>query len=166
MSDLANNARFVGGMRLPVWLAALFLSLAACEDQAQTTAEQAAPPPPAVGVAEAAIKGVRQSYEFICRLQAVDIVDVHARVTGVLEQRLFVEGKRVDRGDALYTIEREPFQATVQQRWADLKRAEAALTNANLALARGERLLKRGNISEATVDDRRAAQKTAEANLL
>jgi membrane fusion protein (multidrug efflux system) len=100
------------------------------------------------------------------RVVAVDQVQLRARVTGVLEQRLFEEGADVKAGDLLFVIEKAPYQAVVDQRRAELASAEANRVNTAVQLRRGEELVKNRNIPQAEVDQRRAADEMAAAQIL
>ena len=74
-----------------------------------------ATPLPAVGVRPAVLKGVAQSFEFVGRVRAVEMVEIRARVEGFLEKVLFREGQDVKAGDLLYQVEKVQFQAQVDQ---------------------------------------------------
>jgi len=129
-------------------------------------AQQAGPPPPAVGVQLAAIKGVVRSYEFIGRIQAIGIVALRARVEGFLDKVLFREGQDVKTGDLLYQIEKPPYQALVDQAQANVAAAQATAVNAELQYNRSLELLKKQFTPQATVDQNRAALDTARAQIL
>jgi membrane fusion protein, multidrug efflux system len=105
-------------------------------------------------------------FGFNGRVVAVDEVQLRARVTGLLEQRLFEEGADVDVGDLLFVIEKAPYQAVVEQRRAELASAEAIRIDTAVQLQRGEELVKNNNIPEAEVDQRRAADQMAAAQIL
>jgi hypothetical protein len=92
--------------------------------------------PPAVGVITVESRPMTDSYEFNGRIQATDIVNIVARVTAFMEKQLFVEGSDVKKGDLLYILERQPFQAAVDLQKAAIAQAEAQLENANISLAR------------------------------
>ncbi|MFN3450487.1 MAG: efflux transporter periplasmic adaptor subunit, partial [Roseococcus sp.] len=92
--------------------------------------------PPAVGVVEARRQAVTELTEFIGRVEAIQRVDIRARVTGYLEARLFQEGSEVEEGAPLFRIERAPFEAQLEQARAAVASAEAQLYNARVALAR------------------------------
>jgi membrane fusion protein, multidrug efflux system len=141
--------------------------LSACGERAegQANAPQQ-PPPPAVGVVEAQSKDVRRAYRFVGRIEAVDTVDLTARVQGYLESRFFREGDEVFPGQVLFAIEPDQYEAEVERLKAEVARAEADLLNARQQLRRGEDLLNNRNIPEAEVDQRRAAVAMAKANLL
>src|SRR6202166_1708141 len=67
--------------------------------------------PPAVGIVEATRRPITESSEFLGRIEAVNRVNVVARVTAFLEKRLFEEGNEIKKGDKLYLLERGPFEA-------------------------------------------------------
>jgi membrane fusion protein (multidrug efflux system) len=140
--------------------------LAACEQQAETSAATAAVPPPAVTVISVQPTEVTPGAGFNGRVVAVDEVQLRARVTGFLEQRLFDEGADVAAGDLLFVIEKAPHQAVVEQRQAELASAEANRANTAVQLQRGEELVKNNNIPAAEVDERRAADQMAAAQIL
>jgi membrane fusion protein (multidrug efflux system) len=140
--------------------------LAACEQQADSSAATAAGPPPAVTVISVRPTEVTPGVGFNGRVVAVDEVQLRARVTGFLEKRLFEEGADVDAGDLLFVIEKAPYQAVVEQRQAELASAEANRANTAVQLQRGEELAKSNNIPQAEVDERRAADLMAAAQIL
>jgi membrane fusion protein (multidrug efflux system) len=140
------------------------LTIGACDRKSEQQA--AAPPPPAVSVTAAATRNVADRYEFVGRVEAVDRVELRARVTGFLEKRLFEEGGMVKAGDLLFQIQQDEYKATLDERKADLASAEAQRINTKAQLARAEVLLKTKDIPEATVDIRRAEDATAAAKVL
>ena len=140
--------------------------LAACEQQAETSAATPASPPPAVTVISLQPTEVTPGFGFNGRVVAVDEVQLRARVTGFLEQRRFEEGADVQAGDLLFVIEKAPYQAVVEQRQAELASAEANRANTAVQLQRGEELVKNNNIPKAEVDQRRAADQMAAAAIL
>ena len=78
-------------------------------------AQQAAPPP-AVLVQPAELRSMTKQAEFVGRAEALEKVDLRARVQGFLGSRLFKEGDDVKEGQVVFTIEREPFEAGVRRR--------------------------------------------------
>ena len=115
-------------------------------------------PPPAVGVVEARRQPVTESTDFIGRIEAISRVDIRARVTGFLEQRLFTEGAEVAENAPLFRIERAPFEAQHDQARANVASADAQLQNARTALARARELRSTGAGTQAAV-------RTTEINL-
>ena len=67
---------------------------------------------------------INPAQEFVGRVEAVDRVELRARVTGFLQEVLFKEGELVKEGAPLYRIEPEPFQAAVQQAQGALVKAQ------------------------------------------
>lgn len=121
--------------------------------------------PPSVGVIAAAMTAITETTEINGRVQAIERVDLTARVTGFLDERLFVEGADVKKGDLLFRIERAPFEAEVEARRATVAQAQAQLENVNLTLARAEKLLETNAGTQSAADNARAAQRTAVAQL-
>jgi membrane fusion protein (multidrug efflux system) len=127
-------------------------------------AQQAAPPP-AVLVQPAELKPIASQSEFIGRAAAVDKVELRARVKGFLGPRLFNDGDLVKKNQVVFTIERETYQATVDQKIAQRDAAQAALTNADLQLNRASELLKTNTGTKQTYDQRLSEQLQAKAQL-
>ncbi|MEJ5364976.1 MAG: efflux RND transporter periplasmic adaptor subunit [Desulfosoma sp.] len=102
----------------------------------------AAPPGPAgdgpvtVGVVPVTIQDVNPAAEYVGHVEAIQAVDIRARVEGFLQEVRFREGSRVRAGDVLYVIEQDLYKARVDASKAQLAQAEAALD-------RSERYLKR-----------------------
>lgn len=141
----------------------LALGLAACGQEQQ--ASQAPPSVPGVVVAKAEQRDVNPPQMFNGRAEAKDSVDLLARVEGFLERRHFTEGKAVKAGDMLFSIEKAPFVATVQQKEADLARAQAEERNARVQLDRAKQLLRTQNIPQSEADKREALYLTAAAEV-
>lgn len=118
-----------------------------------------------VGVVPAEKKALADTNRFVGRIEAVEHVEVRARVTGFLEKVEFKDGDHVKEGAALYRIERGPFEAAVQQAQAAVAKAEASLNNARIQKQRAEELIKTNAISVAVRDDRETAAREAEGSL-
>jgi len=122
--------------------------------------------PPAVGVITVKQQSITETDEFVGRIQAVERVDLVARVTGFLEKRLFTEGAEVKPGDLLYQIEKPPFEADVEAKTAAVAQANAQLQNASITLGRANALLNTPAGQRSTVDDATASQRSNAALLL
>jgi membrane fusion protein, multidrug efflux system len=146
-----------------LFLAAFAMALLGACGQEEETSAAAPPPPPAVTVIPVVPTEITPGVEFNGRVVAVDEVQLRARVTGFLEQRLFEEGADVAAGDLLFVIEKGPYQAIVAQRQAELASAEANKANTAAQLQRGEELLQNNNIPKSEVDLRRAQDQMAAA---
>src|SRR5260221_1993630 len=139
------------------------LLLAGCGEK---KAAPAPAPPPSVGLTPAAVKGVSQSYGFVGRIKAIETVQLRARVEGFLDKVLFREGDDVKNGQLLYQIEKDQFQALVDEAQANLAAAQAKTVNAQLQYNRSLELVKNQNIPQATVDQNRANLQSAQAAVL
>lgn len=123
-------------------------------------------PPPAVGIVEARRQPVTESTEFIGRVEAINRVELRARITGFLEERLFQEGTEVEEGKLLFRMERAPFEAQLDQARANVASAEAQLSNARTALARARELRTTGAGTQVALDNALAQERTSSATLL
>ena len=124
---------------------------------------QQAGPPPAVLVQAVEARPLAQQAELIGRAAAVDKVELRARVKGFLGPRKFTDGDPVKEGQVLFTIEREPYQAAVDQKKAARDAAKAALANADGQLRRAAELLRTNTGTQVTYDQRLSEQLQAKA---
>jgi len=138
-------------------------ALAGCGDNSGGKA--AAPPPPQVTAAHPVVRPVVEHDDFTGRFEAVEAVEVRARVSGVLESVLFREGGMVKQGDLLFVIDRRPYQAAVDQALAAVKSAKARVDFAVGDLDRARSLSKSGNISEQVLETRRQTAQVAQADV-
>lgn len=142
----------------------LALAVASCgRDDAKQSQQQT--PAPGVMVTKAERRDVRPTEQFTGRAEAKDHVDLIARVQGFLEQRYFTEGEEVKAGKLLFRLEQPPFIATVEQREADLARAQAEERNARVQLERARQLLRSANIPQSEADKREALHLTTLAQV-
>jgi membrane fusion protein (multidrug efflux system) len=150
------NVAFVRGMTL---LGKLLLLTSPAMGQAGPGA------PPAVGVITAQKRPMAESTEINGRIQAPQLVNVVARVTAFMNERLFAEGADVKSGDLLYTLERAPFEADVEAKQGTVAQTHAQLENANLTLARAQELLQKLAGTQVTADSALAAKRALDAQL-
>ena len=120
----------------------LLLGIAFASIAAEAPWAQPAPGgPPAVGVVEAHRQAITQTNEFNGRIEAINRVNIVARVTAFLDKQLFTEGAEVKKGDLLYQLEKGPFQADVAAKQAQVAQLQATLVNAHLTTERARTLL-------------------------
>lgn len=134
-----------------------------CGDKADTPAAPAAVP--AVTVAPVVLKDVTASLGFTGRVEAVDSVELRARVQGFLEQQRFEEGAPVNKGDILFVIEKEPFEAAVAAAEGALARTEAESVRTEKDRERYEQLVAKGDVSRQRFDEAVAAEMAAKAEM-
>ena len=143
---------------------ALSLMLAAC-GKTETPATAAAAPAPAVTVTRVVQQDVTPRSTFTGRIEAVDKVDLRARVQGFLEQRLFEEGGDVKEGQILFVIEKPRYEAAVEDARGAVLRAEGALKLANIEVDRFGELLAKKAVAQNDYDQRVAKQTEAQGLL-
>ena len=105
-------------------------------------------------VAEVRAEKLAEWDEYQGEFEAIDAVEIRPRVSGYLVRVPFVEGKEVRKGDVLFEIDPEPYQATLDERRADLARTRARLALVERDAERGERLVKAQAISQEEMDTR------------
>ncbi len=135
-------------------------TLSACSDKPQ---QQAAPPAPPVTVAQPTKRTVTDWDEFTGRFEAVEEVQVRARVGGFVTSVEFRDGAIVHAGDLLYVIDPRPFEAVAEQADGQLSDARAKVELAKRELDRGLSLVQTSAVSEQVVDQRRQALQAAHA---
>ena len=121
--------------------------------------------PPSVGVIEVQKRGVIESQQFVGRMQAIDKVDITARITAVITERAFVEGGEVQKGDLLYRLERGTFEAALASAEAAVAQMTAMHANAVLTTNRAGALLSTPAGQRSTYDAAVAAQASWAAQL-
>ena len=121
--------------------------------------------PPAVGVIEATRRPITETSEFLGRIEAINRVNVVARVTAFLERRLFEEGAEIKKGDQLYQLERGPFQADLASKQAQVAQLQATLENARLTADRARTLLGGPAGQQSIYDAAIANQRSLEAQV-
>lgn len=158
------------GLRIS-WILASTLALAACGSgnsgggETQGQQQQQQQPPVPVDVVSVIPHTVDVTAEYPGRVQGARTVQVLARVEGILLKRHFTEGQIVEKGDLLATIDPKPFQATVNQRKAELASAKASLNQAQRTWRRVHKLYELDAVSEAERDDALSRLETARASV-
>ncbi len=142
--------------RLP--LVGLVSLVAACQQP------QAAQPPrlPEVTVSQPVARDVVELDEHTGRLEAVESVEVRARVSGYLQAVHFTDGALVKKGASLFVIDPRPYQAELDRAKAASQQAMARYERTQKDLARAEQLVKFRAISREDRDTRSADQREAE----
>jgi RND family efflux transporter MFP subunit len=142
----------------------LALLAQACSEQAAQA--PASPPPPAVTVANPLEKNVVEWDEYTGRFEAVDTVEVRARISGVLDDVKFKDGAIVNQGDLLFVIDPRPFERVLDRDRAALQGAKVQQEFAEKDLERAKPLIANNTISAQLFDQRTQAVRAAQANVL
>lgn len=113
-----------------------------------------APPPPTVTVAKPLVKELVEWKDFTGQFQAVESVDVRARVSGYLESINFTDGQVIKKGDLLFVIEPKPYELALETAKAQQAQAEAQLDLAKAQLERTAQLKQKDYATQETYDER------------
>ncbi|UGQ48151.1 efflux RND transporter periplasmic adaptor subunit [Massilia endophytica] len=155
------------GRPLAAALAAAGLAAAAlsgCDSAKGKAAEAPAAGGPPISAATVIEKQVSETQEFSGRLEAIDRVEIRARVSGFITAVNFKPGSEVKKGDVLFVIDQRPYAAEAARAEAAANSARARADLARLELARAERLLADKAIAQREFDERASAQKELDAN--
>jgi membrane fusion protein (multidrug efflux system) len=117
--------------------------------------------PPSVTVVAVVEKDIRPSISFTGRVEAIDKVDLRARVDGFLEKKLFIEGQDVKAGDLLFVMEKGQYEAAVAQAQGNLEAAQALLSLAEVEVKRQTDLVAKSAAPQSQLDLARAKQQQA-----
>jgi RND family efflux transporter MFP subunit len=144
-------------------LPAILLVLASgCEDRNL----YAPPPPPEVTVSQPTREKITGYLEFTGNTQAINTVQLTARVQGYLEKVLFNDGDRVKQGQLLFLIEQDQYKARLQQAEAQVQQVKAQLDHAETELARFSGLVRQNAAAQTDADNWRFQRDSARASLL
>mgnify|MGYP001397460431 CR=1 FL=1 len=161
-----STAPFVHRRPAAAALAAAALVLAACSDGRGDAKAQAGPPPaPPVSVAAAIERQVIESDEFPGRVEAVDSVDVRARINGYLQSVHFKPGAEVRKGELLFTLDPRPFEAQVAAAESQVAAPRSQLDLARIELKRNEEMWADRATSKREFDDAVTRVRTLESQL-
>jgi RND family efflux transporter MFP subunit len=141
----------------------LAVTLSGCGDKPPQQAAAAAPP---VTVAQPTKRTVTDWDEFTGRFEAVEEVQVRARVGGFVTSVEFRDGAFVNTGDLLYVIDPRPFEAVAEQADGQLSDARARAELGKRELDRALRLNETQAVADSIVDQRRQALQAANAAIL
>jgi membrane fusion protein, multidrug efflux system len=136
------------------------IALAGCRPARETPP---IPPPPAVTVARPVSYPVQAIYEYNGYLDAVESVQIRARVKGFLTEVHLAEGREIDKGDLLFRIDNREYVAAVKKADAERLKALAELKRAKNEEERSKPLVMARNLSQEEFQQRVAARETAEA---
>ncbi|MEJ5347674.1 MAG: efflux RND transporter periplasmic adaptor subunit [Desulfosoma sp.] len=120
--------------------------------------------PVPVGVVPVRVKDVSPVTEYVGHVEAIQAVDIRARVEGFLQEVRFREGARVRSGDVLYVIEQDLYKARVEASMARVAEAEAALERADRYLKRLQ-AARSESVPATEMDSAEAARAEAAARL-
>ena len=142
-------------------VAAMGLMLSACGETPEAAAPQAMP----VQTITVSGRPLPEIVELPGRIEAVRVAEVRARVTGIIQRRLFEEGTTVRAGQALFRIDPSELRAAQAQVEASLQRARATAANTAAVVDRYQPLVEQNAISRQEYDAAVAANRGARADV-
>jgi membrane fusion protein (multidrug efflux system) len=153
-----KTSAFTFCLLLTAWIVA-----AGCTQQPEQSAQ--APPPPEVSVVVTKAQEVPIHFEFVGQVYGHKDIAIRARVEGFLEGIHFDEGASVQKGQPLYTLESQPFEADVAAKMSGVAEAKIHLAKAASDLARIKPLAQRNAVSQSDLDAAVAQHDAAEASV-
>ena len=159
--SVSSFSLMVGARKVAAVLALATL-VASCGEQKQ---QAGGPPPPAVTVAKPVKRTVVDYDEYVGRFAAINSVEIRARVSGYLDKIHFKDGQLVKQGDLLFTIDKRPFQNTLDQARANLVQAQSNLAFTESDYTRGQQLVRDKTITDQTFEQRAQAFRNAKAGV-
>lgn len=131
-----------------VFFCLMMLNTPACEKK-----KPGDQPPPVVTVMDVIRRDMPVAFEYVAQTQSSHLVNIHARVSGFLDKRMYAEGAVVKEGQTLFQMDARPFQVQFDQARAALAGHEAALETARLNLARIKPLAEQNALSQKDLDE-------------
>jgi membrane fusion protein (multidrug efflux system) len=130
----------------------LTMSLLALQSCGKNASAPPQPPPPEVGVLKVGTAAVTIFDDYPAQTEAVQSVEIRARVGGILQQQAYKEGSTVKKGDLLFLIDQEQFASALAQATANLGQAQASWLNSRQNLTRLRSLIAAKAISQQDLD--------------
>jgi len=125
--------------------------------------KKAAAGPTPVSVVTVSPTNLPVSLEFVAQTQSSHQVNIHARVSGFLDKRVYTEGAVVKAGQVLFLMDKKPFQAQLSGAAAALSKQKASMETARLNLARTKPLAAQNALSQKDLDDATGSFESASA---
>ena len=147
---MSPNVRRVPSLFVSATL--LVLALSACGPSQQGGGLQGFPPAQVTTVTMQPT-AIPASYEYVGQTTGSKEVEVRARVTGILEKKLFQEGAPVKAGQVLFTIDPKQLAAQTAALDAEVARTQAQMAQAERELGRLKPLAERRAVGQKEADD-------------
>ncbi len=159
------SGRFTPAPKKPL-LAFVAIAVASLLTGCEKPPQQPAAGAPPVTVAQPTKRTVTDWDEFTGRFDAIEQVQIRARVTGFVTSVEFKDGAMVKTGDLLYVIDPRQYEAVAEQSRGQLADAKARVVLAERELERAQQLIKTQAVAETIVDQRRQQLESAQASVL
>ena len=156
------------GSAMPSWIDDILRIFALGPERGTSIDRRPAPksgPLAAVTTAKPVAREIVERDDYTGRFEPTETVEVRARVAGYLDRIHFKDGQIVAKGELLYTIDRRPFEATLDQVRAELAQAQTKVENTAKDVERGRPLVVSKVMSEKVFDDRMNLKREADSAL-
>jgi len=158
-------SKLIKGLAIIIGLAAVMLVVLKIKSNL-TPPQMPQMPAPRVTTSLPIRKSVSSFHEFTGSTEATQSIDIRARIAGYLQDIKFVGNTDVKKGDVLFTIEPDSYQAKRDRAYANLKSAEAELLRNQKDLERMEKAVKSNSVSKQTVSTVRSQRDQAQSAVL
>lgn len=122
-------------------------------------------PPPNVKVVVVVQKDITNKVDFVGEVYGFQDISIRARVSGFLDGIHFKEGSHVKKGQLLYSIDSQPFEAEVAAQQSSLAEAKSVYAKAQSDLKRYKPLAETNAVSQADLDGAQLQFEAAEAKV-
>ncbi len=139
--------------------ALLFASLASALQAAD------APPAPEVLVETVKVEALPLEFEYSARTAGYREVQVRAQVSGILQERTYLEGSQVKQGQVMFRIDPRTYQAALSRAKGALAQEQARYRQTERDLKRIRELQKKGFASESELDNAISNFEQSKANI-
>jgi membrane fusion protein, multidrug efflux system len=156
---MTKNLKFRVALSFVVLLMTTVVLCAGCSSKK----EQPPPPPPGVTVAPVLQKDMPIHHEWVGTMVGNVDADIRPKVEGFLLARLYEEGSYVQKGQAMFQLDKRQAQAAVEQATGNLERSRAALAQAQIDVNRYTPLVAQRAVSQAELDKARSSERAATA---
>ena len=127
--------------------------------------EKTAPPPPGVTVAPVLQQDVPIHQEWVGTMVGNVDAEIRPKVDGFLLTRVYTEGSYVEKGQAMFQLDKRQAQAAVEQATGNLERARASLNQAQIDVRRYTPLVAQRAVSQAELDKATSMERGASATV-
>ena len=146
--------------RLPVTAGSLLLAFLAAPLFAAD-----APPAPEVVVETVKAEALPLELEYSARTAGFREVQVRAQVSGILQERTYLEGSQVKKGQVMFRIDPRTYQAALSRAKGALAQEQARYRQTERDLKRIRELQKKGFASESELDNAVSNFEQSKANI-
>lgn len=137
----------------------------ACQQEQASAPQPMQMPPPSVDIAEVQEQDIAIRHEYFGRTTGFQEVEIHARVEGILIERNYTEGERVEKGDLLFRIDPNTYEVAVDRAKAQLQQEKARLKDAQRTWNRISKLYEEKTVSESERDNAEYALESSQAGI-